>query len=282
LNLARGLSGEQPFYGIQPHGLDGGPIPPTIEAMAACHLQTLRAFQPAGPYLLGGYCNGGLIAFEMARQLQAQGERVDLLVLLCASASNVRYKRLLNLVNRIGRLKGLEADAQMRQFLTLRARAVRVRGIWNYYKQRLGELSRMATGGQMTLLRSKALKAVMNLSSACRSALTDESPQAVPSPVDQGTQAAEDHRLKATAIYSQAILSYVPKPYAGRIAVLWPSELALDDPDDPSEGWRKVAAKVETHSIPGGHITCVTRHVHELAGVMRACLEKAQASDARQ
>ncbi|HSE97218.1 MAG TPA: amino acid adenylation domain-containing protein, partial [Blastocatellia bacterium] len=62
LNLARRLDREQPFYVIPPHGTDNGPILPTIEAMAACRLRTLREFQPRGPYYLGGFCNGALVA----------------------------------------------------------------------------------------------------------------------------------------------------------------------------------------------------------------------------
>lgn len=277
LNLARGLRADQPFYAIQPHGLDGEPIPATIEAMAISHLQALRAFQPTGPYLLGGYCNGGLVAFEMGRQLELQGERVDLLVLLCASASNVRYKLLQSIVNRVNR----EVEARLSRFLALRERVVRIEGIWNYYRGRLGELSRMEADEQITFLGNKAGKVVTNLAGALRSVLiAGKSPEA-PSNIDQMAQAAEDRHHRATAIYDRAALGYVPKHYAGRVIVLWPGELALDNPDDPSDGWSKVAAEVAVHTIPGGHITCVTRHVHDLAGVLQACLEKTQAADTR-
>ena len=52
LNLARSLGKDQPFYALAPHGLDDGQIPGTIEAMAASHLERLRAVPPEGPYLL--------------------------------------------------------------------------------------------------------------------------------------------------------------------------------------------------------------------------------------
>ncbi len=70
LSLARHLGSDQPFYALQPHGLDDQSIPETIEAMAEYHLKTLLNFQPEGPYMLGGHCNGGLIAFEMAHGLK--------------------------------------------------------------------------------------------------------------------------------------------------------------------------------------------------------------------
>ena len=87
LSLAARLGPAQPLHALMPHGLDGEAIPSSIEQMAQDHLVTLRAIQPAGPYRLGGHCNGGLIAFEMARRLEAQGEQVAALVMI---ASDVR------------------------------------------------------------------------------------------------------------------------------------------------------------------------------------------------
>jgi thioesterase domain-containing protein len=87
LNLAAELGPSQPFYALGPHGLHGVPIPATIEEMADDQLPALRAIQPSGPYRLGGHCNGGLVAFEMARRLEAQGEEVALLVMI---ATDVR------------------------------------------------------------------------------------------------------------------------------------------------------------------------------------------------
>lgn len=84
LNLATRLGSAQPLHAIDPHGLHGVPVPPTIEAMAEDQLVTLRSLQPTGPYRLAGHCNGGLVAFEMACRLETQGERVSVLVLIAA------------------------------------------------------------------------------------------------------------------------------------------------------------------------------------------------------
>src|SRR2546423_10485211 len=82
-DLARLLGPDQPFYGLQSHGLDGKSEPHTsIKEMAAHYLKEMREVQPEGPYLLGGRSSGGTIAFEMACQLAAQGEKVALLALL--------------------------------------------------------------------------------------------------------------------------------------------------------------------------------------------------------
>jgi amino acid adenylation domain-containing protein len=82
LKLARQLGPDQPFYALAPHGVSGSRLPSSVQAMAADYLERVRSVQPEGPYLLGGYCNGALVAFEMAQQLYARGQKVDLLVLL--------------------------------------------------------------------------------------------------------------------------------------------------------------------------------------------------------
>ena len=81
-DLALRLGADQPFYGLQSPGLDGSCEPLTrIEDMAARYLKEIRRIQPHGPYFLGGYCLGGTVAYEIAQQIQAQGERVALLAL---------------------------------------------------------------------------------------------------------------------------------------------------------------------------------------------------------
>jgi amino acid adenylation domain-containing protein len=85
--LARHLGAGQPFYGLQSRGLDGDGLPRVrVEEMAAAYLAELRAVQPEGPYRLGGWSMGGVVAFEMARVLAAAGEAVELLALVDSRA----------------------------------------------------------------------------------------------------------------------------------------------------------------------------------------------------
>jgi amino acid adenylation domain-containing protein len=80
--LSKQLGPEQPFYGLQARGLDGEATPFTrVEEMATHYLQQIRAVRPTGPYLIGGTCTGGVVAYEMAQQLVAQGERVILAIM---------------------------------------------------------------------------------------------------------------------------------------------------------------------------------------------------------
>jgi pimeloyl-ACP methyl ester carboxylesterase len=80
--LASDLGPDQPFYVLEPFKSADLPTTSTLEEMAASYIKLLREVQPEGPYLLGGFCGGGLIAFEIAQQLHTAGEKVDLLVLI--------------------------------------------------------------------------------------------------------------------------------------------------------------------------------------------------------
>ena len=81
--IADRLDEEQPVYALQAQGLDGHIITGrSVEEMVTTYLAEIKSLQPEGPYFLGGYCSGGVLAWEAARQLGAQGERVALLVLI--------------------------------------------------------------------------------------------------------------------------------------------------------------------------------------------------------
>jgi acyl transferase domain-containing protein/thioesterase domain-containing protein len=82
-DLSRAMHPDQPFYGLQASGIDGtSPPHKTIEEMAEAYLAEIRVVQPEGPYLLGGYSGGGIVAFEMAHRLGAMGQQVGMLILL--------------------------------------------------------------------------------------------------------------------------------------------------------------------------------------------------------
>ena len=81
--LAQYLGTEQPFYGLQPQNLnDKHSSCNRIENMASHYIQEIQTLQPQGPYYLGGYSFGGVVAFEMARQFRERGEEVGILVIL--------------------------------------------------------------------------------------------------------------------------------------------------------------------------------------------------------
>ncbi len=82
-DMVDGLPDDQPFYAIQAQGVDGIlPALSSIEEMAGLYIDEIRKIQPHGPYYLGGYSMGGVIAYEMGQRLFREGERINLLVML--------------------------------------------------------------------------------------------------------------------------------------------------------------------------------------------------------
>ena len=93
--LAKLLGPNQTFYGLQAQGVDGILMPlETVEEMVDLYLDVLRSVQPSGPYRLGGYSFGGLLAYEMARQLTAAGEVVDKLIMLDTFRPELESRKL--------------------------------------------------------------------------------------------------------------------------------------------------------------------------------------------
>ena len=117
LDIARHLGEDQPFYIVHPHGFDGGPIPLTVEEMAAATLKLVRAAQPQGPYLLGARCAAGTEMFELARQLRAEGQ-CDLLALIDAEIPPYKSNWLPR-VRRAGERIRLGEIQQRRLYLNL-------------------------------------------------------------------------------------------------------------------------------------------------------------------
>jgi thioesterase domain-containing protein len=250
--LARAIGNEQPFYALTPFGLHGERVPETIEAMAAAYLEAMRQVQPKGPYLLGGFCNGGVIAFEMARQLENQGEQVALLALIAATAWNTRFRMLHALIEGVGKRLRQGAEDRARRFQAWRSRL-----------QRLQRLSREGLKEQTAFaihLLKKAFKRIALLSDGRK-----------PSGSAGGSQADElyesHHRLLGR---------YMPGRYRGRVTLLWPTAQVPKYRDDSTMGWGRAAEQVEVHQVPGNHLSAVTSHVTALGERLKACLEEVQ------
>jgi thioesterase domain-containing protein len=97
-NLARRLD-DRPVYGIQPKARPDTPVVHTrIRDMAAHYVAEIRKRHPRGPYLLGGLCAGGVVAYEMALQLEDMGEAARLVAVF--DAADVEAERRPNLDNR--------------------------------------------------------------------------------------------------------------------------------------------------------------------------------------
>jgi thioesterase domain-containing protein/acyl carrier protein len=244
-NLARCLGSDQPFHALHAHGLDGRGIPETIEAMAADHLATMLAIQPHGPYRIGGYCNGGLIAFEIARRLQAAGEQVALLAVFDADARNAQFaiRLMCWLLHRLAAVGGLTSQEARACFIRARRYTVALGQRVHRSRVRLGRLCR------------REGDAWMKLTTMIRNCFS-------------GPKARSTHSFHE--IYDRAVAAYVPGVYSGRV-ILFRTNSDEGLPRDL--WWGLVAAGVEIHDIPGDHATSITRHIQILGEELRACLQ---------
>ena len=254
LELARALGPDQAFYLLEPYKFEGLAVPPTFEEVAAAHIEVLRSVQPEGPYLLGGWCNGAIWAYEMARQLDAQGQAVDLLLLMDPDAP-AQHKRDRRVITGLGNLLRCSQEKQVDWYLVYRS----LRLSFHYW--RLNKLKHMRTAiqGERGLERSKA--------------------NAAPPQPDAFIPRSEVLRQGWTNIYDWMLAGYMPHSYPGRITFFW-----TEEEPHRREKWRRLieaktqANEVEVHIIPGNHITSRTEHLPVLAERLRECLSKAQAT----
>lgn len=246
--LARRLHPDRPFHAVHPLGLDGHAVPPTIEGMAAAHVDTIRAVQRHGPYLVGGYCNGGLVAWETARLLEAEGERVPLIVLVAAAAdTSLRGAEIF--LEILGRVLRLPVDRRLEYFARLRFFASR----WSALPAR----SRLPF----------AIRAARKLVGEVIGVRADEDASWVNVPSGESPVVAGlfEH-------YWRAAMAYRPRPRHGPVLLFWAIEDTPPGTSDLTMGWSRLAGEVRVHATPGGHDVIVTHHAELIADRLRESL----------
>jgi amino acid adenylation domain-containing protein len=246
-DLARHLGSDQPFYGLQSASLDGSRPPHTrVEDMAAHYLKELRELQPAGPYFIGGRSLGGMVAFEMAQQLKAQGQAIGLLALLDTYPSG--YAKL------------------FRNEATLRAALGR--GL-RRTKAHLANLQSLSVHEGLSYLMNKARFAPRKMKSQVWRRVYS-SYEKVGQPLPRMLKDIKEFN-------SLAVRAYTPKVYDGPVTLFWASA-DLRTSIDLVEGWRALAGGgIEVHEIPGSHLDIIKEpHVGELANKLNRCLDRAR------
>jgi len=260
--MAPFLGEEQPFYVFHPLAERGHDLPATVELMAKRYVQVLREAQPHGPYLLGGYCNAGLIAFEMAQQLRAQGEKVELLVLVETLARNREFRQHRTLVSIAAKLLGMKPADELEYFVRLCKLSTDFRALPSSERTRfiarsVGAFPRVASSAMRRLL--------------CRrfrsNGASSHSQDIAASSNIWGEEEVSTH-------YRRLVYGYVPRPYAGRLTI-FRAEGEKHSTDDPAMGWRSLAQKVDSHSIPGDHLGCISlaENLPIFAEHLKSCLD---------
>ncbi|GCE23095.1 amino acid adenylation domain-containing protein [Dictyobacter kobayashii] len=238
-NLAHYLGAQQPFYALQDISLHQDHRSElSIEETAKSYLQEIQSLQPAGPYALGGYSFGGLIAYEMAVQLQQQGEEVALLAILDGGTPEVLTASL--------------GDDEAMYIAVVAAELTRYSA-----RQSAQELYTMLC----PLDRQAQLAYVLQLMRQAELDLPDESIAWI------------DRHIHVFKARVQAARHYHARAYrGGKVTLFRSSEEVGGFPHDL--GWSTFSsAPVDVHTLPGYHDTLLSEpYVQQLARQLNRCL----------
>jgi len=227
VNLAQRLGSDQPVYGFSSRGMDGNPEFETIEEMAAQYVKDLQKAQPRGPYYLGGYCFGGNVAFEMARQLKTEGEEIALLALMNCAPPNSGYMRARWTPEWCARLVGnlFYWLDYCRQWTPTQRRDF-VKWKWKQFKRWLDSFRKaQAAGAEVS-----KVDALIDLSS-------------IP-----------EQERALWEIHIRALMKFHPQPFDGEAQLIRSPGHPLWCSFEPDYGWSELAGKgVNITIVPGTH-----------------------------
>ncbi|MCW3149258.1 AMP-binding protein [Stutzerimonas stutzeri] len=235
--LAKLLGSRQPLIAIAPHGLGNEPIPESVERMARERLPLILERQARGPYRIGGYCNGALVAFETARLLIEAGEEVEIVALIDPPTANVRpWSRVI--------LRS--ADVLLSETLLARTYEALSRfgetSKWPYPKRIANLLHKLGSNGLLALRRRFG--------------------QAAAAPSARDLEVRERFQR-----YSLAMARYLPARLAAPVVYF--------SADYTSHAWRNMGMRFESYDVQGGHHRCVKDYTASIATPLRALLEQA-------
>ncbi|HTS16343.1 MAG TPA: thioesterase domain-containing protein [Verrucomicrobiae bacterium] len=245
--LSRCMGTDQPLFGLRSQGLSGKTAHHTVEEMAAHYLQEIRAVQPHGPYYLGGFCFGGMVTYEMARSLTAQGENVAVLAMFNTPAPGSLEGWPLR--------QGYLAKRIMHELRKLAALGIRDKLKVFYTK----------TKGLGRLLLGSVRAIICRISAKSRLGSAQKWTQRMLSVPDLNVAAAK---------------AYSPGPYAGRSILFITEEAPSLYTVDPRSGWTPlIQGGIEVHDVEGDNLTMYdTPYVEGLARKVKACLDRARSA----
>ncbi|NEO60677.1 MAG: amino acid adenylation domain-containing protein, partial [Moorea sp. SIO4G2] len=266
-HLSRYLGQEQPFYALQAVGLDGESEPFTrVEDMAAHYIGLIKSIQPEGPYFLGGHSFGGLVAFEVAQQLQKHGNEVALLAILDMHAPDTERpkpgshkldtdwdsaKMLTSIASIFGRMfgKNIDVSYEFLQQLTFEEQL-------NYVNERFQMVNIFPPETGI-----KQIRGLIQVARASQNACY------VPQEV---------YPTQITLFRASDEVPIELAPSVDIYRLLYDSRK-----NDPMWGWSEFSAgEVELHPVPGDHLTIMTEpYIGALAEKLKSSLEKAQTAN---
>jgi len=237
------LGSDQPFYALQRPDLDGSEIlHDTIESLASACIREIKMVQPKGPYAIGGHCFGGAVAFEIARQLEAQGDAIATLIEVDAYCPNAVSH------TPIGHLQ----ESLQRAHFNLR-KAYYYHGGQNLTQllPKIQQKIKHRLFPQLDVVSSPA-----DLSEPSPADLSESAPIALPAKAEQSQGSYQDRYDRAHQASEAASQRYYPSthtsPYTGPIHIFRAQTQLLDWHYGKAMGWQTVALRQITITpIPG-------------------------------
>lgn len=242
--LVKYLHPEQPIYGIQAKGLNGiDRLFETMEEIAAHYIEEILRQNPNGPYAIGGYSFGGLIAYEMSKQLKAMGKEVILTCMFDSyAAESIKHQPVF-------------------KKMALKSHEIFMRSVY--------ALIFMTQEPKIVIMNKVRYAKILFVSFIEKWIYKKRVPK------DKFTE----YSKRATKMYNTAFHNYKLTPYDGTVDVFRSKKQTYYMPDLKYLGWKPYALKgVVVHEVPGYHLD-MFRHpnVEEFAKVLQACLDKATA-----
>jgi thioesterase domain-containing protein len=230
--------------------------------MAAEQVQIIREVLPHGPYVIGGFCLGGLLAYEVARQLAAAGEIVDRLLIIDATLENRRLRWLRRGAELAGRKRGLSSGRQLYIFCR-----------WHFLVARLERWARMPLREKASVLCRRLIGRWRRLTQGLQPA----KPLTASTILGGGVRKSADSdwfdpRWDVPLVYLWSAGGYSPEPYAGAATVLLSRDLFHGSGERELANLRQHLKKLDVQELPGSHLACITEHVNELAETIARCL----------
>jgi thioesterase domain-containing protein/acyl carrier protein len=254
LKLSRALGSDQPFYVMPPQDVRALAEAPSIEKMATEHLRTLRTVRPHGPYIIGGFCLGGIVAYELAQQIIAAGETVEMLLLIDAEPEDRTLSALRRACEFLGRWLRWDEQRQVKQFRE-----------WWLRRAQFALWQKESAPTQGRLIVRQFRNRFVSAWNGVRRKPTDVADAPTPEP---GSSIERD----VPTAFLWAAAGYRPQQYHGPIAVLLSEDL-LHRGDHLEQAWNRFASRAAVHSLKGSHLECITAHVDTLADTIDTCLQ---------
>ena len=250
-DLARNLSPHQPLYGLQSPRGDLGVR--RLEDMAKTYIDEIRTVQSAGPYLLGGWCLGGDVAFEMAQQLRRSGAEVALVLMV----DNPRPEHISSYSpSTLGRLVSRLTTRLEMEWSNLAEVPRHERGV--FLKHRIVRFARLvfAAAERSVTRRNGALPFGLRHSQLFR-------------------------QEQVASVHQKAYATYEPEPYDGVVALFRAERQPRGRATDTALGWSPyVSGKLIRQVLPGHRIGLLSEpRIKEGARIIEGVIAQALAED---